>query len=164
MLLYTDATTMPKTTSLIDKLATDFPDFTFEQGADFMWSPTTHTVFYTNTANTPQLFHELAHGILDHTGFRRDIELLSMEVAAWKNAKEIAQRYGVVIDDAAAEDHLDTYREWMHARSTCPNCEAVGVQSGETTYSCVACQHEWQVNDARHCGLKRYSLTHKTSP
>jgi hypothetical protein len=154
-----DAITMPSMRSLLPKLQRDFPQFTFEAGDDYFWSPSQQAVSYGSDGNLPLLFHELAHGILDHREYRRDIELLSLEAAAWQTAIETAKKYGLVVSDDAVQDHLDTYREWMHARSTCPSCEAVGYQENRQGYACVACGQRWRVNDARVCGLKRYALT-----
>ncbi len=158
-----DVIIMPSTSSLLHKLATDFPDITFIAATTFSWSPEAQTVSY-NLAE-PQapvlLLHELSHGILGHHDYRRDIELLAMETAAWEKAKTLAHTYGIVLHDTVAEDNLDTYRDWMRARSACPECAATGFQSGTNTYECVACAHTWRVNEARLCSLRRYSLNKK---
>lgn len=155
-----DATTTPSTpskTNLVTRLEVDFPLITFAHGEQFKWSPKTQTVFYAD-GDIPSLLHELSHAILGHNDYARDIELIALERAAWDKAVELAAVYGVKIDDNQVEDHLDTYRDWLHARSTCPNCTAIGFQIKKSTYQCPACTHRWRVNDARICGLKRYSL------
>ena len=154
-----DAITMPSTNSLLPKLQNDFPALNFTAGTRFAWSPDKKTVFYdeTDTDNTNLLLHELAHGILEHRDYSKDIELIAIETAAWDKALLLANDYGVKITNDTVQDNLDTYREWLHARSTCPECEATGYQTGKSTYSCVACMHTWRVNEARICGLKRYS-------
>jgi len=155
-----DATTMPSTPSLLPKVIADFPEVTFIAGEEFLWSPSNKTVFYVESEpHSPLLLHELAHGLLDHHEYDKDIELVAIENKAWEKAREIGTQYGVSIDEDLIQDHLDTYREWLHARSTCPSCEATGFQTGKEAYRCVACLHEWRVNEARLCGLKRYSLT-----
>lgn len=159
-----DATTMPSMHSLLPKLISAFPDISFAASDTFHWSPEKKTVFYGPDDNAPLLFHELGHGLLGHQDYRRDIELINMEVAAWQSATKIANMYGLVLAEDTIQDHLDTYREWMHARSTCPTCEAVGVQSALRTYQCVACGDVWRVNDARLCGLKRFSATKNEIP
>lgn len=152
---------MPSTPSLLPRVTADFPDITFAAGELFSWSPSQQTVFYSteDPENVALLLHELSHGLLDHRRYSKDVELLAMETAAWDKARELAQKYEVQIEDDAIEAHLDTYRDWLHARSTCPNCEASGYQSGKNTYDCVACGHQWRVNEARLCGLKRYSIS-----
>lgn len=156
-----DATTMPSMHSLLLKLNKDFTQITFTESERFAWSPDVQTVFYNpNDENAAELLlHELSHGLLGHHDYQKDIELVAMEAAAWEKALELAKTYGATIDDGVSEKHLDTYRDWMHARSTCPHCEATGYQTKKDTYSCVACGHSWRVNEARLCGLKRYSLS-----
>lgn len=152
---------MPSTLSLLPRLNEDFPAITFTAGDVFSWSPDTRTVFYveSDARGVDLLLHELSHGLLDHHDYRRDVELLNMEAAAWDKARLLAKDYSVKIDESVAEANLETYRDWLHARSTCPTCEATGYQTAKNTYECVACGGSWRVNEARLCGLKRYSLT-----
>jgi len=148
---------MPSIRSLLPKLVADYPAFTFTPGNRFAWSPDQATVYYDATDDNPALFlHELSHGILGHHDYSQDVELVAMESHAWDKALELAKTYGVTITDETVQDNLDTYRDWLHARSTCPNCEATGYQSGKHSYSCVACTHTWRVNEARICALRRY--------
>lgn len=151
---------MPSIKSLVRKLETDFPDFTFIVAEDFLWTPATSTVSYNPSIENAEqmLLHELSHGILGHSTYARDIELLTLESAAWAKAREIATNYDSVITEQVAEDNIDTYREWLHARSTCPECTATGVQVKESVYECPACTNSWRVNEARLCGLKRYRI------
>jgi len=155
---------MPSTNSLLPKLAADYPTFTFAAGTRFAWSPDAQTVFYdeSDPNNTNLLLHELAHGVLNHRDYAKDVELVALEAAAWDKAVEISLGYDLPIDDDTIQDNLDTYREWLHARSACPECEATGYQTGKGAYTCVACAHTWRVNEARICGLKRYSTKDTT--
>jgi len=83
-----------------------------------------------------------------------------MEREAWSYAsRQLGPAYGVAIADNDAETALDTYRDWLHARSTCPSCQAIGVQTSKHHYSCVACHEKWRVNDARICALRRYKIS-----
>lgn len=150
---------MPSTRSLLPKLQKDYPQLVFASGDRFVWSPDVHTVFYdtTDPDNTSLLLHELAHGLLGHRAYSKDVELVAMEAEAWDKALELAPHYAVDITDEVVQDTLDSYREWLHARSTCPKCEATGYQSGKKEYTCVACSHVWRVNEARICALRRYS-------
>lgn len=158
-----DATTMRSMSSLIRKLKTTYPDITFLEANEFLWSPSKQTVQYTpHKADAPHLLlHELSHGLLGHRHYRRDIELLAMETSAWEKARELADQFSVKFNEDVMESHLDTYREWMHARSICPNCSSNGYQTDATVYECPACSHRWKVNEARICALRRYSLTNK---
>lgn len=156
-----DATTMHSMSSLIHKLSTDHPGFIFFETEQFSWSPATRTVNYALKApNAPELLlHELSHGLLEHNEYQRDIQLLAIEAAAWEKARTLAAQYDVKLAENLVQDHLDTYREWMHARSTCPECTSTGYQTGASEYSCPACTHKWRVNEARICGLKRYTIS-----
>lgn len=154
-----DVTTMPSTKDLLTRLEFDFSKFKFKKSDCFLWSPKQKTIFFDKTSDNFQLylFHELAHGVLNHSEYSRDIELVKMESEAWQKATEIAKDYSIDIDEHWIQDTLDTYRDWLHSRSTCPKCKAVGIQEGQKTYQCVACGQTWHVNDAKTCRLKRYS-------
>ena len=152
---------MPSIHSLLPKLKQDFPAITFAPDTIFSWSPDKNTVFYSEEApeEVELLLHELSHGLLGHHDYKKDVELLAMEAAAWDKAISLSKQYGLTIKKDTAEDNLDTYRDWLHARSTCPTCEAIGYQVKKDTYSCVACSDSWRVNEARLCSLRRYSLS-----
>lgn len=158
------ATTMRSMSSLIHKLKIDHPTLSFVKSDVFSWSPATQTVFY--TTKTPQaralLLHEVSHALLGHTDYKRDVELLALETAAWDKAFELANQYHVELTSATSEANLDTYREWLHARSTCPTCTATGYQTARYAYTCAACESVWNVNEARLCSLRR-TLSLKTS-
>lgn len=150
-----DAIIMPSTLSLISKLKKAYPQFDFQPGAKYAWSPVQKTIYYVADNNTAQLLHELSHAVLVHSNYRRDVELLAMEREAWDTATSLAVPYGLHISNDTVQTTLDTYRDWLHARSTCPSCRATGLQTKKITYTCVACRHTWDVNEARICGLKR---------
>lgn len=151
---------MPSTPSLIAKLRHDFPDICFASGDDFRWSPHSRTIYYANTVDKASLIHELAHAVLGHSAYTQDIELVKMERDAWDYAvTSLAGRYGLRIDEDLIQDALDTYRNWLHARSTCPDCQATGLQTAANLYACLACRTEWRVNEARFCALRRYALS-----
>ena len=159
-----DATTMPSTSSLLSQLISDYPSFHFEIGSEFLWSSRKQTIYYDPTVDHCNDFtlHELSHALLNHTGYKMDIELLKLERDAWEHAQTtLAPLYGHEIDETVIQDNLDTYREWLYARSKCPDCESIGLQSKSFHYRCLACGHTWKVNEARLCALRRYSLTTK---
>jgi hypothetical protein len=151
---------MVKISNLSKALAKDFPNVSFIEGDTFCWSPTDSSITYnpSDTYATSLLLHEIGHAQLAHTSYSRDVTLLSMETDAWESAKKLATQYHVQLDDQHIESHLDTYREWLHTRSLCPACSATGLQVGSRQYRCLACSHEWRVNEARLCELRRYSL------
>lgn len=150
---------MPSTNWLLNKLIDDFPKLTFTASDDFRWSPQTKTVFFApNDAHiSARLLHEVAHATLEHSDYSRDISLIAMERDAWHYAQTVlAPKYQVILTDDEVQDDMDTYRDWLHARSTCPACDATGLQIGKKTYQCVACHQAWEVNKALVCSLRRY--------
>lgn len=153
---------MQSTTLLISKLRADHPALQFASDAEFRWDPTTKTVFYEASGDTASLLHELSHALLGHISYARDVELIEMERDAWQHTTTVlAPQYEVRVDEDATEDALDTYRDWLHARSRCPQCQATGVQTRKNTYKCLACLTLWQANDARICALRRYVINKK---
>ncbi len=150
--------------SLAKRLQKDFPDFRFVTSTEFWWSAREQTIHYDSSASHANTFllHELSHAILGHRAYLYDIDLIKLERDAWEYAKtKLGDSYKVVIDDSVIQDNLDTYREWLHARSTCPECEATGLQTKQQHYRCLDCGHMWRVNEARLCSLRRYSLDAK---
>lgn len=147
------------------KVRETFPAITFELGNDFRWSPQQQTVYIgkiSNERDVITLLHEIGHALAGHSGYDRDIALLALEREAWTIAStQVSPLFNVSIDDNLVEEALDSYRDWLHARSTCPECSQNGVQKDQNTYGCLLCHTTWRVNDARRCGLKRYRVTAK---
>lgn len=149
--------------NLLNQLTTDFPAIHFVASDLFQWSNNTQTVHYNPLEPTYSLLllHETAHATLGHNEYYYDIDLLKLERAAWNETEQLAKKYAVTFDETVVEDALDSYREWLHARSLCPSCGLLGVQESASTYACVACHAKWRVNHAKHCGLKRTKLPQK---
>jgi hypothetical protein len=142
--------------TLLVKLRRDFPDIHFKVGPIFSWLPKDKTITYRTTSTDKQadmwaLFHELGHAQLKHTYFVSDFELVSLEAEAWNKATYLANQYGYTIDSDHVQDCLDTYRDWLHQRSTCPVCGTISLQKDATTYSCYNCDAQWDVARTRHC-------------
>lgn len=156
------ATTTVPLSSIPNTLREDFPQFTFIEGVVSHWSPVKQTVFHqpiNSHEDTYSLFHELGHAVCGHTDFEQDISLVRMEREAWEAGQKIAKKYGFTISTEYVENALDSYRDWMYARSRCPACNNPGVQKKATGfYTCLLCGTPWRANDARQCGLKRYTL------
>lgn len=154
-----DAITTPPLTPDIRRLISAFPDITFIDGAEFRWDPTRTTIEYVSDDphGIERLLHEVAHAHLGHNQFSRDVELITLERDAWHYATAtLAPIFHIEINANLIEDDLNTYRDWLHARSTCPTCNATGIQTGASNYTCVACRTTWKVNQAISCGLRRY--------
>lgn len=156
-----DVIIMQSTTSILHSLKNKYPQFIFESNNYFAWSPIKNTIYYDRGSLDLPLFllHELSHALLGHDKYDRDIQLITMESQAWDHTIKLAKDFEVSVSDEVIQSTLDSYRDWMHSRSTCPKCQATGVQSDTNQYICHACNHNWQVNEARTCRLKRYQVT-----
>ena len=146
--------------NLVTKLQLRYPNISFLEGDVFRWSPSEQTVTYINSgkASDPwSLLHELGHALLQHQAYQSDIELLQKEVAAWHTANSICEDFGVSIDSDHVETCLDSYRDWIHKRSTCPQCSLQGIQKTSEEYLCFNCKHTWVVTSARFCRPYRRS-------
>lgn len=145
---------------LILKLKQDYPTLTFTKGSLLCWSPIKQQIFYDPTANDKGVYgvlHEIGHARLNHTSYETDADLVKKEILAWEEAYTIAKEYDVLLDDEHVQDCLDTYRDWLHKRSTCPTCSSKGIQTGHERYTCINCQHQWQVSHSQLCRPYRRS-------
>ena len=146
---------------LLASLQLDYPDIRFVASDSFQWAQTNRTIHYDagHQNAAALLLHELAHACLKHTKFQYDVELVRKESEAWAYASEIlAPRYDLLIDEDTREDAIDSYRDWLHSRSLCPQCQMNCLQTKTGTYSCEACGCQWRANQARLCELRRYRL------
>lgn len=152
---------MPSIGLSLNQIKSDYPEFRFEASNSFSWSHENSIICYreeTLASEWPLLLHELAHGLLRHSSYEHSIDLIQIERDAWDYAQILAKDYNLCISSDAVEQSLDTYRDWLHKRSTCPKCGGIGLESERNQYYCPECQSVWLVNDARSCGLKRYSI------
>ena len=145
--------------STLASITEAYPALRFISGDIFYWSPSKQEITYQldDPDGLEHLLHEVSHALLKHTKYETDIALIQMERAAWQYAKTtLAPKYNVQITDDLIQNDLDTYRDWLHARSTCPHCGANGIQTAKQSYQCLICHKSWSVNQALHCQLKRY--------
>ncbi len=150
--------------SLLERLRHDYPDLQFIVGTTCYWSPGNKSIIYVlepGLATAWSILHELGHAILGHQTYRTDAELLQKEVLAWGKAHELAQTYGLVINDEHIQNCLDSYRDWLDKRSTCPNCGVKTTASTARTYRCFNCHTGWAVSPDRH--RRPYRRTKKTA-
>ena len=146
--------------STIAKIAADYPAISFVEDKTFFWSPADQAV-HMNTERLGEasgiwsLLHEVAHSTLGHSSYSSDYELLAYEVAAWEKAFKLAEVYGYEIDEQHVEDCLDSYRDWLYARSTCPTCKLNSLQTAVNTYTCLNCECVWRVSPSRFCRAYR---------
>lgn len=144
---------------LVNTLRNDYPQFSFATGQHASWSSKQQQVTY--NPDDPQaawgLLHELGHALLGHTSYDSDMQLLLKETAAWEQARLLGQKYHIEINSNHIQDCLDTYRDWLHKRSTCPECGDHGLQPSQRLYRCPNCYHTWRVSASRFC--RPYRLT-----
>lgn len=152
---------------LLNQLKSDYPGLVFRLGSSPCWSPQDGTVFYRSAAGEQEmwaLLHEVGHACLQHTTYNSDVDLLQKEVAAWERAQNLAEKYGIVIDNDHIQNCLDTYRDWLYKRSTCPTCRAKGVQQRATLYLCINCRSSWRVTSSRFCRAYRLRVPANKKP
>jgi hypothetical protein len=142
------------TSDFIELLSKDYPDFKFKSGEQEHWSPKTNP-----NSLCYGVLHELAHAILDHKNYQTDFELLKMESEAWEMAIKIGKKYKIIIDADHVQNCLDTYRDWLHRRSTCPSCGTHVLQSDASNYRCYNCQTNWHVSSGKFVRPYRKTIT-----
>lgn len=145
---------------LVAELQARFPALRFTAGSQFCWSPETNEIFYKTGARGKQaiwsLLHETGHALLEHASYKADFELLRLEIAAWEQARDLAQAMKINISEDHIQDCLDTYRDWLHKRSICPNCTNKSLQQGDFVhYRCFNCHAAWRVTASRFCRAYR---------
>jgi hypothetical protein len=147
--------------AFIQQLSKDFPTVVFVAADKSSWSPRHRRISYAFTASPVDIWstlHELGHALLDHKNYHSDLSLLRKEVDAWNKALELAKKYNLTIDGEHIQSCLDTYRDWLHKRSTCPECEAHGLQRSPSLYGCFNCQATWSVSGQRFCRPYRLKM------
>lgn len=158
-----DATNMPKTTlPSISDIKNRFAQFSFVQHEIFHWSPAKNTVYYDTskldkTTGIFQLFHELGHALCGHTTYTSGVQLLKIEAEAWEEAKKLADSYQLTISTQQIEQCLDSYRDWLYLRSSCPKCTTMALEIEPNQYHCFNCLQQWKVpasQATRHYRLK----------
>lgn len=151
---------------VISRLQAAYPRLHFMAGSQFYWSPETGEIFYDSAAKGRRavwsLLHETGHALLEHTSYRGDYELLKLEIAAWERAKQLAAHLKVTISEDHIQSSLDTYRDWLHKRSICPDCSTKALQQGDFAhYRCFNCHKVWTVGANRFARAYR---RHKDVP
>lgn len=137
---------MPSFKHLVTKLQTDFPSVDFVAGERYTFHPPNQVIFDARHPDQLSLLHELGHFLIKAHDYQYDVELLRIESAAWAKAAELANDYHVAWNEDNIQDHLDSYRDWLHQVSLCPNCQLSGYQDTTGCYHCPLCEHEWQRN------------------
>jgi hypothetical protein len=154
------------TKNVLELVRSLLPNAVIKEAKSFYWSPDANTIAFSSeklktAAGQWSLLHEAAHAYLEHTVYKNDFELLKMEVAAWEEAKIFSLKIKIKIDEDHIQDCLDTYRDWLHRRSTCPTCGNAGLQQTRRTYHCHNCLTKWEVTHSRFC--RPYRRKHTSS-
>ena len=128
--------------TFLERLKADFPEFKFTNGAKFAFRPPKTIVLGPLEPFSELLtLHEASHAILKHKTFKMDVERLKMESAAWEKARELALKYNIEISEDLIQDELDTYRDWLHAKSKCKKCGLTCYQTPDGVYHCPRCEN-----------------------
>lgn len=154
------------TPDIIRTLAALLPHVTFIDDTAFTWSPENQSVHFQRDSlddvhGQARLLHEVGHALLGHTSYQTDFSLLTMELEAWECAKKVATQLGIKIGQEHIENCLDTYRDWIHRRSTCPACGGASFQQDATIYHCHNCDSRWRVSPSRFC--RAYRMTYENA-
>lgn len=155
--------TLPKLSDITE----DFSQLNFKESGDFYFSARDNCIYYNKRyieeeAGIFQLLHEIGHALSHHHHFESGIELLKMESEAWSKAQKIAQQYDLQIPEELIERCIDSYRDWLHLRSQCPNCKNTSIEVEINLYHCFNCQQKWSVPvDQRN---RCYRLKVKSTP
>ncbi len=146
--------------SLVAKLDKEFPKVDFIKSTTFKWDPDNLKIFYSPAAEDSlwSLLHEVGHMVLGHQTYRSDFSLLKMEAQAWYKAKEIAAKHEMEIDTEHIEKCLDSYRDWLYARSNCRECMQTGMEISTGLYKCINCHFRWKVTPERFCRVYRKKI------
>ena len=129
-----------KKAEFFQRVISGFPEYRFRFGRKFAFRPPKTIMIGPSEAFSELLFlHELGHAILKHKYFRMDVTRLKMENSAWEEAKKLAFKYDIEVDEEIIQDELDTYRDWLHKKSRCPDCGLTRFQTPDGRYHCPRC-------------------------
>lgn len=147
--------------SFLQRFKKDYPGVLFQKNKNTYWDAHKQIIHYNPDQDNPlwSILHEIGHLECRHSSYSLDIELLVMEKDAWTEAKNIAKKYRLAIDNGYIEDCLDSYRDWLHKRSLCPKCKQTGVQTDGFIYHCINCRQRWKVSVSRFCRAYRKKVT-----
>lgn len=126
----------------LERLRQDYPGLRFRDGAKFAFRPPKTIIL-----GPPEPFselltlHEVSHAILGHKDFKMDVTRLKMETEAWQKARELANYYDIEVNEELIQEELDTYRNWLHKKSRCPQCGLTRYQTPDSLYHCPRCEN-----------------------
>ena len=125
----------------LQQIITDFPNLIFKRGSRFTFRPPNIIILGPKTTNYELLtLHEIGHALSNHKNYKTYLELLRMETEAWRRAKPLAQKYQVPYNEDLVQSHLNTYRDYLYLKTTCPHCGNYCIQSSTGKLFCPFCQ------------------------
>ena len=128
--------------TFLARIKSNFPDYRFIDGARFSFRPPKTIIIGPEEPNDSLLLlHELGHALSGHRDFDTSVRRVKMEREAWDKARELAATYEIEFDEEVAESELDTYREWLHKKSSCPKCGLTRFQTPDGNYHCPHCEN-----------------------
>ncbi|MDO4753316.1 MAG: hypothetical protein Q4A36_03755 [Candidatus Saccharibacteria bacterium] len=128
--------------TFLARLKSDYPKLHFRSGKKFAFRPPKTIIFPVGDGGNSDsllILHEMGHALSHHRVFKTEIGRLKMEVEAWEKARELAYIYKIPIDEELIEGELDTYRDWLHQKSRCPNCGLTRFQTPDGVFKCPKC-------------------------
>lgn len=137
----------------VAEVAQQFPWFRFRVGKKFAFRPPRTIIYevvsidfsdqnyeYLNNNYKLRLLHEVGHAVLEHKFFTTDVERLTMECAAWEEARVLSTKFNLNYDEEFVQVALDSYRDWLHVKSRCPDCGLTRYQTKDGRYHCPVCE------------------------
>lgn len=130
------------------------PDLLFVPNGYFAYDAALELINYDPSAlNTNEgklsLVHEIAHARLGHFHYGSDFELLLMEIDAWCLTRKLAKQYKLTLDKHFIDHCIETYDNWLSARSTCPSCQTFCLEDSPHQFHCFSCGTDWRVNQRK---------------
>ena len=129
----------------LELLRAEFPEVRWVWGRRFSWRPPRTVQLGPAQPHYVLLaLHELGHCLEGHQEFKTEIGRLQLERAAWERARRVwrelqLEKQGIAWDEDFVEAQLDTYRDWLHARSRCPECGTTRFQTRDGAFHCPFC-------------------------
>ncbi len=125
---------------LLQKIMAKYPDFSYHTGAKFTFRPPKTIILGPFESHYSLLFcHELGHALSGEDHFDTDVERLKIERLAWDKAQELCTEFHIPYDEEFVEEQLDSYRDWLHSKSKCPQCGLTRYQTKNGQYHCPHC-------------------------
>lgn len=146
-----------KDQAFLQKLISDYAQFRFclnQKRFSFRYCEPKSTIFIgpPKPFFALQALHELGHALSRHKDYTTHVKRLKIESEAWEVAKTVLEKYQEQAktdqdlakilpkwNQAYVEGCLDTYRDWLHAKSKCKNCGQTRYQTKDGKYHCPFC-------------------------